>query len=393
MKIAFFLNRLNHHQVNVADNLYTLLGEDYKFVELCEPNVGSQKGDFTDYSQKPYLIQAWKSISAKSIASQIADTFDACIFGTLASLPYQKQRLKKNKLSFEVSERWLKQGFKNILSPTISKMFMTYWLEGWNKKKLYKLCSSAFASSDHYRLGMYKGRCYKWGYFTRVAEIETCSIAPIGNSKTRNTSLMWCSRYLLLKHPELPILMAERLKKTGCCFHLDMYGEGEYKQKTIDLVESLGLSDCVSFIGSKPNSELMEDMKKHDIFLFTSDKNEGWGAVANESMSNGCVLVGSDAVGSAPYLIKEGNNGFMFKSSKTSCSFNNPDLRALDSLCEKVEWLLAHPIERMQMRENAVKQMHELWSPENAAKSLVVLIENIMQGFDTPLMEGPCSKA
>ena len=32
-------------------------------------------------------------------------------------------------------------------------------------------------------------------------------------------------------------------------------------------------------------------MEKADIFLFTSDRREGWGAVANEAMNSACALV------------------------------------------------------------------------------------------------------
>ena len=43
MKIAFFSIYLNHHQVNVADAFYKLLGQDYAFVELshCADSKGS----------------------------------------------------------------------------------------------------------------------------------------------------------------------------------------------------------------------------------------------------------------------------------------------------------------------------------------------------------------
>lgn len=37
------------------------------------------------------------------------------------------------------------------------------------------------------------------------------------------------------------------------------------------------MTDVVHFCGSRPNEELMSDMQKHEIFLFTSDRNEGWG--------------------------------------------------------------------------------------------------------------------
>ena len=195
------------------------------------------------------------------------------------------------------------------------------------------------------------------------------------------------------KHPELPILLAKKLKKKGYKFHLDMYGTGELENVSKKLAERLELKDCVTFQGEVPNHQLHKAMRKAEIFLFTSDRHEGWGAVANESMSEGCVLVASDVIGSVPYLVSDGFNGFTFHSSKVSCSFKNPDESALDALCEKVEWLLDHPSERKQMQQNAVKQMQEVWSPANAAKSLLLLIDDLKKGRESSIKEGPCSKA
>lgn len=444
MKIVFYSLILNNHQANVADELWELTGHQYCFVELANLQAEHKKGDTRNYDECPYLLRAWESTANWQKAMELARTAECCVFSGVQALPFQKERMRLGLLSFDMSERWLKQGIKNVLSPAISKMFLAYWLGGWKNKPLYKLCCSAFCKGDHEQLGMFHNKCFKWGYFTSVGTLNEnlnsnenllCGCEKVDSeilmqhqpssdcsarvdvlqsprdicfsddgrktnvevstdvSTSEITPLMWCSRFLMWKHPELPILMADRLKKKGFKFHLDMYGEGEYKQQAIDLVESLGLSDCVSFIGNKPNTELMEDMKRHEIFLFTSDKNEGWGAVANESMSNGCVLVGSDALGCAPYLIKDSENGFMFKGSKVSCSFGNPDMIALDSLYEKVVWLLEHPMERKQMQRNAIKQMQDVWSPRQAAQSLLQLIDDIKNGRDTSIKEGPCSKA
>ena len=130
-----------------------------------------------------------------------------------------------------------------------------------------------------------------------------------------------------------------------------------------------------------PNAEVLQQMRQHDIFLFTSDKNEGWGAVANEAMSNGCCLLGSDAIGSVPYLVTDGATGMIFKS----CD--------LDSLYEKVKYLLDNPEERQRMARDGQIRLQKVWSPENAAKSLLQLIDDLQHGRQTSILQGPCSKA
>ena len=391
MKVVFYSLILNNHQANIADELWRLTEHNYCFVELANLHAEHRKGDTHDYSDRPYLLRAWQSTENYNKAIALARTAECCIFSGIQALPFQKERLKHGLLSFDMSERWLKRGMINLISPPILKMFIAYHLGRWNKKPLYKLCCSAFAAKDQHRLFSYRNRCFKWGYFTRVdkIDIEASSDASISNI----IPLMWCSRYLRLKHPELPILLAKRLKEKGYRFVMDMYGSGEYEYASKKLVETLQLEDVVRFMGVKPNHELLLDMRKHSIFLFTSDKNEGWGAVANECMSNGCVLVASDAIGSAPYLIKDGQTGLLFNSPNTASNLSKPDMKALDSLCEKVEFLLNNPLELQQMRQNSCTLMQTVWSPRIAAERLLTLIDSLQNGKDSPYTEGPCSKA
>lgn len=391
MKLVFYSLILNNHQANVADELWELTQHQFCFVELANLQAEHRKGDIRNYNDCPYLLRAWETQDSYAKAMRLAQTAECCVFSSVQALPFQKERMRLEKLSFDMSERWLKRGIKNLFSPAIFRMFLAYKLGGWNNKPLYKLCCSAFAKGDHEQLGMYKDKCYKWGYFTNIEEkiVE----ASQGVSTSSITQLMWCSRYLMLKHPELPILLAERLKSKGYSFHLDMYGEGEYKSKAIELANELGLQGEISFFSNKPNSELMEDMRKHDIFLFTSDRNEGWGAVANESMSNGCALVISKDVGSAPYLIQDGTNGCLFDAPSSISSFSHPDADALDSLCQKVEFLLNNPRKLSVIRQYAVSTMHDQWSPKCAASNLLELISDLQNGKDTSIDKGPCSKA
>ena len=172
-----------------------------------------------------------------------------------------------------------------------------------------------------------------------------------------------------------------------------MYGSGQYENDTQKLAKRLGVDDIVHFVGVKCNDELLLDMGKHEIFLFTSDKNEGWGAVANESMANGCVLVTSDAIGSSPYLVKNGQTGLLFSSPKTTSCIQKPDKVAIDSLCEKVAYLLKHPQERYYVRQCSLSLMQNIWNPHEAAKRLMVLIDQLQTGKDTIFKEGPCSRA
>lgn len=381
MIIVYFSNFLNHHQKLFADELIAVDGIEYTFVETVPMYDWLKKNGYSDFSHETYVLRAWENKDNYNKAIELAKKADVALFGGPEVLFLEVIRARfSNKLSLDVSERWLKRGWLNLLSPRLLKS-QWYYHTLFKKKSFYKLCSSAFGANDQYKLHSYIDRCYKWGYFTKVDENFAVE-AHLGVSTSENVhTLMWCARFLKLKHPELPIMMAERLKRKGYKFMLDMYGSGVELERTRDLAEKLGVVDVVSFKGNMPNDEILCAMRQHDIFLFTSDKNEGWGAVANEAMSNGCAIVGSDAIGSVPFLVKDGENGYTFKS------------RNLDSLCEKVEDLLDNPIKRKQFAINAYRTMCDVWSPKNAAKNFLQLVTDIQNGSEVSIENGPCSKA
>lgn len=370
------------------DELYKLLGDDFQFVATRPRSEKELKGGI-DYSTRPYCILAEESDKSNQEAHRLACEADACVFGA-CSQNYAVERAKQNPqgLSFEMGERWLKHGWLTIGSLVFRQWIMNYY-RYYRKANFYKLCCSAFAAGDDDRMFAYRARHYKWGYFTQVENnIVEASEADV--STKGKVHILWCGRFLLLKHPELVIELAGRLKKAGYDVAIDMYGdEGNlakhdkpYRRRDLEaLIDKLGVADVVTLKGSRPNSEILKAMQDGDIFLFTSDRLEGWGAVANESMSNGCVLVASDAIGSTPYLVKHKETGMIFRS----CD--------LESLYEQVKYLLDNPDARKQISEAGRESMVKLWSPANAAKSLLQLIEDLKSGRETSIKEGPCSVA
>ena len=375
MMIVFFWNYLNHHQVCVADELHKLLGNDFCFVATLPRNENELKGDM-DYSSRPYCILAAESEDAHVKAMEYAMTADVCVFGA-CSQEYAIHRAIHNPkgFSFEAGERWLKRGWMNILSPVLRTWWLNYQ-KYYRKANFYKLCSSAFAAGDEDLLGCYNGRHFKWGYF-----IDTPSDNLYKPHVIRRIRIMWCARFISWKHPELAIECAKRLKEENYEFQLDMYGDGPLRAKCEELVKKVGLCNEVVLGGNIPNNNLIQAMRESDIFLFTSDRQEGWGVVANEAMAAGCCLVAGDKIGSAPYLIRNGVNGYMFRDKDA------------DSLYRIVKQLMDNPNERIQLVKQAQEDMVTLWSPHCAAKNFLQLVDDIIHERKTSIKEGPCSKA
>lgn len=378
MLISFYLVVLNHHQACLADELYALLGSEFHFVELTkDENNQDNKGSLQDYSARPYLIRPWLDENQQKEAEALLEKSDVCVFGGVDALPYMRRRLKAGKLTYYVSERWLKRGLFNILSPRLLKVYCE--LIRARKRPLYLLCASAFAAKDFKSIGICN-QCYKWGYFieTQLLPEHYRSI----NEKevpSKAVSIMWCSRFIDWKHPELAIELARRLKKQGYDFILDMYGDGQFLNQSKDYCIKLDLNDRVRFKGSESNDRIIQAMQQHEIFILTSDKNEGWGVVLNEAMGSGCAVVASNATGAAPYLIEDNISGMMFES-------NN-----IDSLYEKVVYLIENPDERSKMAAYAHKTLSTRWSPKTAALNLVHLSTCLMNGQVSDIKEGPGS--
>ena len=148
------------------------------------------------------------------------------------------------------------------------------------------------------------------------------------------------------------------------------------------MVNNKGLSDCVRLLGSKTTEEVRRYMEEASIFLFTSDRNEGWGAVLNEAMNSGCAVVASHAIGSVPFLINYGNTGLIYRSGD------------IEDLYEKVKYLIENQDKATELGKKAYSTLTELWNAETAAERFKQIVQAIKAGGTTNLFDdGPCSNA
>ena len=97
MKITFYTNFINHHQVHVADEMYRMLGDDYKFVVTMAVPQNVLKSGYPDYSDRPYLVKAYLGKNEEYDALKLSETSDIVIVGS-APKKYFIDRLKQNKI-------------------------------------------------------------------------------------------------------------------------------------------------------------------------------------------------------------------------------------------------------------------------------------------------------
>lgn len=376
MRVVFFSNFLNHHQLPLCQALHKLTKGKFVFVATIPmPEVRAKLG-YEDMNRAyPFVLCAYEGSTEQQLALQLAEEADVVIRGS-APWSYLEKRLKQKKLTFLYSERIYKGGYQQWKWPV---RVVRFYKQYGRHSSLYLLCASAYTAYDFSRTYTFLGKTYKWGYFPAIKTYDVDALL----ANKRPNSILWAGRYLDLKHPEQVVEVAKRLKAEGYDFSLTMLGNGELLEKTRQQVAELGLQDRVKLPGAVTAEEVRGYMEEAGIYLFTSDRNEGWGAVLNESMNAGCAVVACSAIGSVPFLIQHGKNGLVYDSGD------------VEGLYQQVKSLMDHPEKGRALGRAAYETMTEQWNAELAAERLLNLSEMLLEKRKKSICyeEGPCSRA
>ena len=114
-------------------------------------------------------------------------------------------------------------------------------------------------------------------------------------------------------------------------------------------------------------------MMASNVFLFTSDRSEGWGVVLNEAMSAGCTVIAYDKIGAVPYMINDGVNGIIYHN--------------YSEFLNKTTHLLQNPAQINAFARKAYATMLSTWNPQIAVERLVHVSKNILNGDTIDLYE------
>lgn len=376
MKVVFISNYLTHHQVPFCEEMVRLLKNEFVFI-ATEPieNERLCLGYKDLNNEYDFVFRAYGNQENKQKALNFCYQCDVLIYGS-APDEFFKKRVKAKKLTFKYGERFFKEHFtiKNVFKRTAS---MLKHVIPYQNKNHYLLCASAYMPDDCKLFGCFKNRMYRWGYFPEVKEHNLDELM----AKKQKNKLLWVGRFLDWKHPEYAVMFAKKLKENGYDFNLDMIGCGEAEDYIKNMIERENLTHCVHMLGSMPPEKVREYMEKAPIFLFTSDRNEGWGAVLNESMNSGCAVVANKAIGSVPFILEHSKNGMVYDGS-------------FDDFYNKAVSLLDNKEKAQNLGKKAYKTMLEEWNAKIAAERLIKLI-NLMQKDNNKKLykNGPCSKA
>ena len=381
MKTAFVSNYINHHQIPFCDEMYRLLEGEFTFVQT-EPMEEERVRMGWHGEERPAYVKCW--YEEPEDCRRLVMDCELVLFGGTDEESYILERLQAGKPVIRLSERLYKTGQWKAISPRgLRKKYIDH--TRYRKAPVYLLCSGAYVPSDFHIVRAYPGKMYCWGYFpeTRQHDIESLlagkgwgdnfkhrEAVPIDGESVFESGkipyILWAGRMIDWKHPELALETAAYLKKQGLSFHLEMVGDGELKPQLEEQLKRCGLEEQVSFSGFLPPEEVRQRMEQADIYLFTSDRQEGWGAVANEAMNSGCALVADHMIGAIPWLVAHGENGLVYQDGQASELF-----RMTEDLVRDRE--TCHRLGR-----NAYYTIAETWNAKYAAESLVKLARELL---------------
>jgi len=141
-------------------------------------------------------------------------------------------------------------------------------------------------------------------------------------------TLLKAFKLLLSTHPDLLLLVI---------------GWGVERERYERLAEALGIADSVMFLGFIPNEELPIYYNMADVYVLSS-LHEEWSNTVMEAMACGLPVVAT-AVGANPYLIRDGETGFLVPPRR-------PDIMA-----EKISLLLDDEEIARAMAEKAMREV------------------------------------
>ncbi len=367
MKFIFISNYINHHQIPFCDAMYKMLGKDFAFMQTQPMEAERVAMGWHEDVKCPYLLKYYEN--PEYCRREIEDC-DVVMFGGVEDENYIAKRLADGKPVIRCSERLYREGQWKAVSPRgLRKKYLDH--TRYRRQEIYILCAGAYVPSDFHIVRAYPGKMLKWGYFPETKHYD---MEKLFGGKRAGT-ILWAARFLALKHPELPIELAKWLKGQGYEFHINMIGGGERQEEVERLIAEYQVEESVTLMGYRTPEEVRTAMEEADIYLATSDRLEGWGAVVNEAMNSGCAVVADHMMGAVPFLLQHNRNGMIYQDGQKQMFFGQVKSLLDDrSLCRK-------------LGEAAYHTIVDEWNAEEASKRLVQFC--VEHGFlSAPDMDG-----
>lgn len=122
--------------------------------------------------------------------------------------------------------------------------------------------------------------------FSNITEFQIMSIGSLAQ---------------IYKSPDIVLKALAKYAEAGYKFKFTWFGDGKYREQMIQLADSLGIGNIVSFPGNVSHDEIFSQLKQCDIMIHAS-KTEGLPRAIIEAMAQGVPVIATN-VGGIPELL------------------------------------------------------------------------------------------
>lgn len=378
MRILQVTNIISPHQLPLARSLADRVGVDnFRFAVTQLPDNERQNLGWKNDENDPWILRAGEDLGDRDQFDSWWEEADVVVCGDRL-LEYIGQRLDREKLVFYMSERWWKPpiGMARLLHPRFALMAARFRMLA-SSANFHFLPIGDYAALDMKRLASFPERMWRWGYFTALTDP-----LPACDRKEQGFRVLWAGRMLRLKRVDTLIKAFSRLQQQRPDAVLTLVGDGPERKPLELMAKKILAKESYCFQPPLPVSEVLQLMRHHHVFVFPSNSYEGWGAVVNEAMGEGCTVLASEVAGASKSMIRHGENGMLFATGDWK---RLGELLCVAGMNETL---------RLRIANEGQRTIMDYWSPSVAAERFLSVCDSLLARRPTPVFStGPMSPA
>lgn len=303
MRIVLYTGSISPHQIPFCRALIKRIGASQFRYVYTQPLDAQRVSMGWDVVHEPWILH-----QGTREAQEWLEMTDVVISG-IRDFGLFERRAARGLSTFYTSERWFKPirvgirgwglGFNvtgrvRMLIPRYRRMVKALVTLAERVPSFRLLPIGVHARDDFLRMGISEDKLMTWGYFVAPSassiECKPRTIGPI-------LRVLWVGRMIDWKRVDTII------KAVGCCrnVELTLVGNGIERGRLVRLAQGMP----VSFVDSLPISRIREQMRQHDVYVLSSDGGEGWGAVVNEALEEGMIVLGTRESGAGATVLRK----------------------------------------------------------------------------------------
>ena len=325
MSIAIYTNIISPHMLPLTEAYRKIYPEEeisYVYTENLPPDATKRGWEWKE--SRSWIISLQ---SDKTKAYSIITNTEVLLSG-IRDVSIFEKRQDGGQITLYMSERWLKPikiefhilnvlsrielpGKWRLLLPRYRSMVKRFvrWANTDNKAKVLAIGKGAI--DDFLYLGVNPHKIVNWGYFVECAKHPSDTLKGTHNP----FRILWVGRMLHWKRVDTIIRSIKGMDNVV----LTLVGQGVERQRLITLAKGLP----VIFKDGMPISNIRCLMRENDMYVLSSDENEGWGVALQEALLEGMIGVGTYEAGSSASILP------------MECLFHAGDYKALRRLIVK----------------------------------------------------------